>query len=183
MSAEERDKWNAAYRAGRFQSHFEGSRSVVVDWAEPLLPHRSRILDLGSGILRNSRRLAEKGHDVLAVDVAREAFQHADPWPGNLQPLVADLDHWPIPPAAFDLIIMVHYLNRKLLPLLGQALRPGGWLALEIRSPLPQEEHQPMPRYWLRSEEVETLFADLELAQFQVPTTESKSVKALLRRG
>ena len=181
MSREEQNKWNAVYREGRLRSHFSGSRSVVVDWAEPMLPSRARILDLGCGVLRNSQGLAEKGHHVLAVDVARQAFHRARPWPQTLQPLVADLDHWSIPVRAFDLIIMIHYLNRNLVASLISALRPQGFLALEIRSPLPEEEKEPLPRYWLRLDEIPVLFPSLAVMELRPPAPQSKSVKALLR--
>ncbi len=183
MSEEEKYKWNKAYEEGRFQSHFEGPRSVTVDWATPLLPETAEILDVGCGILRNCKELADAGHHVLAIDVAKEAFLHAPCSPPNLETMIKDLDDWEPPKNSFDLVIMVHYLNRELLDGLAQSLRPGGLLALEIRSPLSYETEKPIPRYWLRSEELNEVFPSLVILKQVNPTADSKSVKALLKRA
>lgn len=130
MSREEIEKWNAKYRAGVSNPRVAGAPTPLLD----RLPADGGLaLDLGTGLMRHARGLAERGFRVLAVDAAREAFRAAGPVPEAIQRLVADLDHW-IPPAeTFDAIVDVHYLNRALCPHLEAALRPGGRLAFEIR--------------------------------------------------
>ncbi len=166
MSREERDKWNAVYASDAEGPRFSGPPAAVLSWVLPLLEPGSRCLDLASGPLRHARALAAAGHEVLAVDVAEEAFRRAGETGGAITTLVADLDRWRPDEAAFDLILDVHYLNREFAPLIGRALRPGGLLALEIRLALP-DPNRPPPPFRLRPGEARDLHRDLELLRFQ----------------
>ncbi len=184
MSHAEKEHWNQAYTEGRSHSHFEGQRSHSVDWAAKKLNDCARVLDLGAGVLRNSRELAESGHEVLAVDIAQEAFNKASPWPESLQFLITDVDTWTPLPAAFDLVIMVHYLNREKLASLAESVGPGGLLAVEFRVHQEPEEDKPRPHFRLAPGEIDTLFPGFEILQREEPSAENHfAVAALLQRN
>lgn len=161
MSQDEKLKWNRTYLEGRSHPHFEGDRSLAVDWTELMLPPQALALDLGCGVLRNSLGLAHRGHQVLAVDVAIEAFRHAKAWPTTLQPAVLDVDLWDIPTKAFDLVIMVHYLNRPKIPDLIRSVRPGGFIALEIRIAPELDKSASPPPFRLVPGELSELFPSM----------------------
>jgi tellurite methyltransferase len=183
VSQEEKTKWNRAYLEKRSHPHFEGDRSVAVDWAESLLPASAMTLDLGCGLLRNSFELAQQGHRVMAIDVAIEAFRHVAAWPETLQPVVMDVDRWSIPVDSFDLVIMVHYLNRAKLASLAASIRPGGYLALEIRVAPDQEAGQESPPFRLLPGEARTLFPKLQIEKEEnFFRGETKCTRALLHR-
>ncbi|MCB9833733.1 MAG: class I SAM-dependent methyltransferase [Planctomycetes bacterium] len=183
MSAAEREKWNGIYASDRQGERFSGPPAAILDWVLPLLPPAARVLDLGSGPLRQARPLAAEGHLVLAVDVAEEAFRRAGASPPGIETLVADLDHWRPEPAAFDLVLAVHYLNRELAPRLGAALRPGGYLALEARVALPQPGAG-IPAHRLLPGEAFRLHADLRLLRFEEKADKDEGLgRYLFRRS
>ena len=101
----------------------------VARWA-PLVRPGGAVLDLACGAGRHSRWLARLGFEVSAVD--RDASLFADPPPG-VALLQADLEDgpWPYPGVAFDGIVATNYLHRPLLPILVDALVPGGVLVYE----------------------------------------------------
>jgi tellurite methyltransferase len=92
-----------------------------------------RALDLACGTGRHGLELARRACQVEAWDVSgvglRQLSLSAEQANLNIQCRRVDLT-LPLPTVgeAFDLIILVSYLDRELLPRLGSLLRPGGHL-------------------------------------------------------
>jgi SAM-dependent methyltransferase len=107
---------------------------TVRAWAARL--PAGRVLDLGCGSGRDAAYLAVAGHDVLAVDRLPEALARAETLARRVGAAIRtvrmDLRR-ERPPAegGFDLVLMVRYLERDLLPWVAQTLRPGGCFILE----------------------------------------------------
>lgn len=97
-----------------------------VAWIRP----GGRVLDVACGSGRHARLLAKLGFEVEAVD--RDIAGLADRPPG-IALREADLEGgpWPYPGERFDAIVMTNYLHRPLLPVLVDALEPGGLLLCE----------------------------------------------------
>src|SRR6185437_450500 len=86
-------------------------------------------LDLACGTGRNALWLAGRGWEVTAVDgsaVAIDILRRRAP--SNVRTQVADLERgaYRIEPAAWDLILICHYLQRDLFEPATQGLKPGG---------------------------------------------------------
>jgi SAM-dependent methyltransferase len=96
-------------------------------------PLSRRALDVACGGGRHARVLAARGYHVVAVDYARAAVrtarEHARPH--AIAGLVADVAQWPLPAARFDVVIVVDFLERALLPALRATVVPGGVLVME----------------------------------------------------
>jgi SAM-dependent methyltransferase len=79
--------------------------------------------------------LAEAGYDVTAVDVSAVAIETAraaaDERGLSVDWVVADLDTYRLPAAAYQAITVIRYVNRPLWPRLIEALAPDGWLIVE----------------------------------------------------
>ena len=101
----------------------------VARWA-PLIRPGGAVLDVACGSGRHARWLARLGFEVDAVD--RDPGLFPDP-PGGVRLLAADLEEgpWPYPGRKFDGIVVANYLHRPLLPVLVEALEPGGMLIYE----------------------------------------------------
>jgi SAM-dependent methyltransferase len=102
------------------------------------LPRAGRALDVACGRGRHAIWLAERGLTTLAVDrnpdVIREVNDAARERGLRLRAEVCDLESGVNPfrdEAAFDVIVVVHYLHRPLFPALLDALAPGGLLVYE----------------------------------------------------
>lgn len=110
----------------------------------PLITPGAKILSLGEGEGRNAVYLASLGFDVTAVDASavglakarRLAKQHGV----SLTTITADLNDYPIAPAAWDAIInfFCHMPAPERAPLHQRViagLKPGGEYILEVFSP------------------------------------------------
>lgn len=122
---ETRRDWETRYRIGTAPGAPEPS---VVEWLG-LLP-RGLALDVAAGGGRHSLLLARAGFKVVAVDYAEAALRTlqsiARSEELSVSPLVADLSSFSLPRGRFDAILNVNFLDRTLVSLLVDALRPGG---------------------------------------------------------
>jgi|BEDMetMinimDraft_2_1075160.scaffolds.fasta_scaffold09226_1 SAM-dependent methyltransferase len=131
MGAQDRERWNARYRAG------QGPRGLpdpeVVRWVGAL-PPRGRALDVAAGMGRHALWLAERGWVVDAVDVSEVALSvlgreaEVRGLEDRVHIVWADLDDWTPPPARYRLVVMAFFVDRPLLDRLELALKPGGFL-------------------------------------------------------
>ena len=130
MSTEERDKWNAIYRQAATQTAALEPSPLLARVKPP--PASAWALDVAAGRGRNALALAEKGWNVVAVDVAAEGLLSMRSHP-RITRLVVDLDTWRPPAAAFSLVLDMNYLNVNMTPHWIRALKPGGDLLAEMR--------------------------------------------------
>ena len=103
----------------------------VCRWA-PCIPQGGRVLDLAAGSGRHARMLAALGHSVIAVDRDADAMKRLEGIAG-IRTRVADVEagEWPYPGEVFAGVVVTNYLHRPLLPLLVDAVAPGGVLIYE----------------------------------------------------
>ena len=144
VSERDGEKWNARYRDGAYAGRRHPS-GMVTRWAERVRAAQLsraggtelRALDIACGAGRNALWLAEAGFRVDAVDIAdaglERARAEADARGLHVGWRCLDLDDG-LPPEleGYDLIIVVRFLARELLPVLPARLRPGGHLLCEI---------------------------------------------------
>ena len=102
------------------------------------MPHQRRALDVAAGRGRHTELLARAGYTVFAVDSKFEAVVAAGgrasvAATSGRRPLVwvADLTQYPLPRAAFDLVVVTRYLQRDLCRALTDSLAPGGVILYE----------------------------------------------------
>ena len=135
MSAAEREKWDARYRDGAYESRTHPT-ALLAAWL-PRLP-RDRALDVACGAGRNALALAANGFAVTALDISTVALERgrrsAEERGLAIEWLAGDLDDDPahvLPAGPFDLIVWVRYVHRTLMPHLVARLAPGGVLLCE----------------------------------------------------
>jgi len=130
MSHQDASRWDARYLGeARFASYAE-ARSFLVENAS-LLPSSGLALDVAMGLGGNAAFLLERGLEVIGVDISWVALRQAKRRLPRLQAVLADLNHFHLPPGAFGLILNFYYLQRDLWPQFYRALRPGGLLVFE----------------------------------------------------
>jgi SAM-dependent methyltransferase len=135
-----------------------------------LLPTAGDSLDLACGSGRHAIWLADQGFRTLAVDrdvVAIDALNQEAARRGlPIRTQVVDLEsgHTFLEPDAFDLVVVVHYLHRPLLPVLVNALRPGGVLVYETFTRAQAARGKPTnPAFLLEPGELLTLVQPLQV--------------------
>ncbi len=122
------DRWNKKYSAHQYSSNISPDSILVANSSH--LPQEGTSLDLACGVCDNALYLAELGFCSFAVDASETAirFGQRKARANHLHILgfVADLDTYPLPEEYFHVIVVVRYLNRKLIEPIKRALKPDG---------------------------------------------------------
>jgi 2-polyprenyl-3-methyl-5-hydroxy-6-metoxy-1,4-benzoquinol methylase len=130
VTGDDRTRWNEKHARG----HGSGRPLPWLCEHLPLL-HRGTALDVACGAGHDAVHLAREGFDVLAVDVSDVALERARELARREGVRVAferrDLAEEGLPPGRFDLVLVAHFLDRRLVPALREAVLPGGALVYE----------------------------------------------------
>lgn len=132
MSKADIKKWDGKYSHSETLVSIEPDQELIT--YQSVLPKSGKALDLACGLGKNTLFLAQGNLDVTALDgstTGLERLRKTAQEHGLDQRIMirqADLDHYILPDACFDLILVVRYLNRTLLPNITSALKPGGVL-------------------------------------------------------
>jgi SAM-dependent methyltransferase len=127
----------------------------VVRWSH-LVVHKGTVLDVACGAGRHARYFAQRGHPVKAVDRDAGAIAALAGWSG-VEPVRADIEEgpWPYTGEQFAAIVVTNYLHRPLLPILVDAVAPGGILLYETFAHGNERFGRPSnPAFLLRSGEL-----------------------------
>ncbi|MBN9418488.1 hypothetical protein ABS71_16380 [bacterium SCN 62-11] len=121
---------------------------------------RGNALDVAMGEGRNSALLVKNGFDVLGVEREPIAIERARARCGEgLQALQLDLEAgWRPEPQAYELVVVINYLQRDLFESLQDALKPGGALIYESRT---------VGNFALQSNELLRVFPKLRVAAYR----------------
>ena len=138
-----RTSWNTRYRERT--APMDPSAFVRVE-VEPLLPFAGRALDLAGGAGRHAIWLAERGWDTTMIDTSEVAINIAEERASaahtNVSFVHADLTVDAPPAGPWDLVLIVHYLQRDLFPKVIEELAGGGLLAFSIATTRNLERHE-----------------------------------------
>jgi len=120
------EKWDAIY-ADR-QDHSIEPDPLLTRWSHLL--QGGRALDLACGAGANALYLARKGYWVDAVDISLRALRALKTTARKMNLAVgciaADLDYWPIPSAAYDVVAVFFFFAPDRMPDLVDSLKSGG---------------------------------------------------------
>jgi SAM-dependent methyltransferase len=164
----DRRRWNARHR----QAPAPDRPAAVVRRFARFAP-AGRALDLAAGRGRHARYLAGLGFRVVAVDISEVALADLTREPGVFA-VCADLErHFAIPPGRFALIVVVRYLERRLLPRLAAGLAPGGMLIYEsfLEEPDGRVDSRFNPDYLLQENELLRAFPGLRIIYYREAAT------------
>ncbi len=134
MALDDRERWDREHPAKRtiqqpatfLKEIFAGNR-----WPIP----RGQALDLATGKGQNAIFLAERGFEVLGVDISSVALEAARKSAEEKALKVdwqqADLDAIELPALRYNVVLNFNYLQRSLVPQIKRTLQPGGWVIFE----------------------------------------------------
>src|SRR6266540_406986 len=130
-----------------------------------------RALDIAAGKGRNALYLAERGFEVVAVDISKVSLdvarRHAEQTHLEVDFQQLDLER-SFPQGEYDLILNINYLQRSLIPKIKTALRVGGHVIFETYS-IDQQVigHPKNPNYLLAHNELLTHFRDFRVLYYR----------------
>ncbi len=169
MTEDMRDKWNRIYR-----DRAEGlpqAVAVLVDNLH-LLPGSGRALEIACGLGGNALLLAQQGLVTEAWDISAVAIERLAALAGErglpLTGAVRDVLQQPPEAAAYDVLVVSHFLDRALCPHLVRALRPGGLLFYQTFTREAVSTSGPShPEFRLAENELLALFSELRLVVYR----------------
>jgi SAM-dependent methyltransferase len=154
-----------------------------------LLPRAGRAVDVACGRGRNALWLAQRGLTTDAIDRDPEAVDyvrgeaHRLALPLSVETVDLERGDAGLPVAAYDLIVVVHYLYRPLFPALKAALRPEGILVYETFTRAQAERGKPTnPAFLLEPGELRDLIAPLDLLVEREGDFEGKMLASVIAR-
>lgn len=148
-----------------------------------------RVLDVAAGGGRHARLFAAAGWPVTAID--RDADKvaalkaEAARWHWPLSAVVRDLETGAadLGEAAWDLIVVTHYLHRPLMPALVRALAPGGVLLYETFTTAQAARGKPTnPAFLLLPGELPRLVAPLAVVRQREGDVDGRMVASIAAR-
>jgi SAM-dependent methyltransferase len=182
MSAEDRERWDARYRAGE---HAAREPSRLLTDLDPYLPRQGRALDLAGGAGRHAVWLARRGLQVTLCDISPTALtlarQAAAAAGVAIETSEVDLDENPPPGGPWNLILSFHYVRRELFDECRDLLAPGGLLVFVQPTRRNLERHEkPGARFLLGDGELAGLAAGLDILHHREGWLEDGRHEALL---
>jgi len=176
-------KWDQRYQD---QDPEVLSPAPILRTHRELLPRGGRALDLAMGLGQNAVYLATLGFEVTGIDISPVAVQKALELAARcgvaLDAVVADLEHFQLPIAAYDLVVNIAYLQRSLAPQIIAALKPGGVLVFEtFTQDYLRYKPDSNPAFLLQPGELKELFRPLTpLYYWEGTVDERRAVAALI---
>jgi len=163
----DRERWNARWRERA--GELEDASPFIVDQANHL-PACGRALDLAGGAGRNAVWLARRGLDVTLADVSDVALDKAElrakrlSLENRMRFLRVDLEA-PLPFAPlFDVVAVVHYLDRERRDSFAELLVDGGVLLAANPTVTNLERHaKPSAAYLVERGELAKWVCSLDL--------------------
>jgi 2-polyprenyl-3-methyl-5-hydroxy-6-metoxy-1,4-benzoquinol methylase len=180
----DRERWNAKYAVSDANEELCPNH-----WLVRHVPVRQgRALDLACGLGHDAVWLATRGWNVTAIDVSDVALARAAELASHQDVTIdwrrEDLTAISLPPAAFDLVVVFQFLQRRHLPVqIVQTLAPGGVLVYETFTNDQLHvsgNHLKNPDYLLRPNELLDLFRPLRVRHYCDVRLEGKAVARLV---
>jgi len=125
-------------------------------------------LDLACGTGRNTHFLDESGFQIDAIDFSDYALSQIKDTK-NITKIEVDLDLYDLKKDAYDLVLNVNYLNRRLMMQMKDAIKKDGLLIFEtfIQAHTKPEQGSMNPDYLLKSNELLDVFRDFEVIYYE----------------
>lgn len=156
---------------------------------EHLLPRSGAALDVACGRGRQAFWLASRGLRTRAIDRDAEAVAFVNGEAARrrlpIHAEVVDLERPAarLEPAAYDIVVVVHYLHRPLFPALREAVRPGGVLVYETFTTAQAARGQPSnPAFLLEPGELADLVGPLEIVVEREGDFDGKMLASVIAR-
>lgn len=133
----------------------------------------SSVLDMGIGEGRNAVFLAKKGYNVTGIDISSVAIKKAHLLAKEqgvrIKTVVGDLSKYKVRAESYDAILCFYYVDRTIIKKMISWLKPGGILIYEAHLLKQQKLNGGEPSYYLKDQELLTLFKGMKVIKFEEP--------------
>ena len=170
MDLESQTKWNNIYADATIGSY---SVSRILTENEHLLPQNGRALEIACGTGSDSIFLAQRGLQTDAWDISDTVVAKLNQFAEENQlSIIAesrDINVQPPEDETYDVIVIAHFLERKIAPTLISALKPGGLLFYQtfVKEVTPNYSGPSNPAFRLDTNELLQLFPGMQIVVYR----------------
>ena len=164
----DKDRWDKKYST---EAYIFGKEPVPFLKQNVHLLPKGKALDIAIGEGRNGVYLATQGFEVVGLDISEKglakAHQLAKQNGVKIETRVVDLEKHQLEKNAYDVILLMYYMQRDLWPQINDALKPGGMAIIETYN-IDHLKHQKFnPKWLLKSNELLEAFKDMKIIRYQ----------------
>lgn len=180
------NRWDAVFTQSKDYVYGKEPSPFLVE-SLPLLPAKGRVLDLAMAEGRNAVFMAKKGYQVEGVDISEVAIRRAKRLAREnkvrIKTIIADLANYQIKPDSYDVILVIYYLDRRLIPAMKKGLKKGGVIVFENHTEgnLKYDKTEPK-EYLLGVGELRKLFSDFQVLKYREEDSGKEVSAALVAR-
>lgn len=177
----DKDRWDQKYDT---EAYIFGKEPVPFLTQNIHLLPRGRALDIAMGEGRNGVYLATQGYEVVGLDISpkglAKAHQLAEHLNVKIETRVVDLENHRLEKNAYDVILLMYYMQRDLWPQLNQALKPGGMAVIETYN-LDHLKHARFnPKWLLQTNELVNAFKDMKIIRYQAYEDSNQAYSSII---
>lgn len=177
----DKDRWDQKYDT---EVYIFGKEPVPFLTQNIHLLPRGRALDIAMGEGRNGVYLATQGYEVVGLDISpkglTKAHQLAEHHNVKIETRVVDLENHRLEKNAYDVILLMYYMQRDLWPQLNQALKPGGMAIIETYN-LDHLKHARFnPKWLLQPNELVNAFKDMKIIRYQAYEDSNQAYSSII---
>ena len=159
------ERWDRKYCCGNPNPTFRPD--ALLTTFRGLFDGCGNALDLACGVGHNAIYLARIGYQVVGVDASLVGLRYGqraiEAERLGVSFVVADLDRFPLPKNYFSVIVVIRFLDRKLIPSVKAALAPGGLIVYQTFNRRHLLTHPDLPpNFVLEFGELAASFSDFE---------------------
>ncbi len=164
----DKDRWDKKYGT---EVYIFGKKPVPFLTQNIHLLPKGRALDIAMGEGRNGVYLATQGFEVVGLDISEKglakAHQLAKQNGVAIETRVVDLENHHLQKNAYDVILLMYYMQRDLWPQIKGALKPGGMAIIETYNVDHLKYQKFNPKWLLKSNELVEAFKDMKIIRYQ----------------
>lgn len=183
LDAKPRDKqrWDEKYGT---ETYIFGKQPVPFLKQNIHLLPKGRALDIAMGEGRNGVYLATQGFQVVGLDISEKGLAKAHLLAKQngvtLETRVVDLENHQLEKNAYDVILLMYYMQRDLWPQIKEALKPGGMAVIETYNIDHLKHARFNPKWLLKSNELVDAFKDMKIIRYQAYEDDKQAYSSII---
>ncbi len=183
VDAKPRDKerWDKKYGTEKF---IFGEQPVPFLTQNIHLLPKGKALDIAMGEGRNGVYLATQGFEVVGLDISPKGLAKAHKLAAQnnvkIETHVVDLEGYHLEKNAYDVILLMYYMQKDLWPQIREALKPGGMAIIETYNVDHLKHAKFNPKWLLKTNELVDAFHDMKIIRYQAYEDENQAYSSII---
>lgn len=177
----DKERWDKKYSTEKF---IFGEQPVPFLTQNIHLLPKGKALDIAMGEGRNGVYLATQGFEVVGLDISPKGLAKAHKLAKQnnvkIETRVVDLENHQLEKNAYDVILLMYYMQRDLWPQIKQALKPGGMAIIETYNMDHLNHAKFNPKWLLKTNELVGAFKGMKIIRYQAYEDENQAYSSII---